>query len=216
MAFHWNHIAIYIHKLCMCVILKDKDSNHINFVSLREILSPAITKYTCIQTSLQWLTVGKRLINLHIGFNTHIQPCNFSEAFREYNYIHIHVCFACWWLCLSYLCHHYCHWKSHCHVLTGTDSSASQDHDGLLDGPLPSSVKKSTTSPTHSHASVGKFTFLVLNIGVIWPSHHTDFVQYISFLCQFQNESLQVLHAHAWHSCVPSCLWSLCCWLLWW
>ena len=78
-------------------------SNHINFVSLREILSLAVTKYTCIQKPLQWQTVGKRLINLHIGLNTHIQPCNFPEAFREYDYIHIqpvlladdYVCVIC-------------------------------------------------------------------------------------------------------------------------
>ena len=61
MAFYLARTAMYSHKNSHAHYTQKALSNHIHFVSIREILPRAIAKYTCLQKLLKWLTVIKRL-----------------------------------------------------------------------------------------------------------------------------------------------------------
>ena len=59
MAFYLARTATYRHEYSHVHYTRRALSNHINFVSVHEILPRAVTKYTCLQKPLKWLMVGK-------------------------------------------------------------------------------------------------------------------------------------------------------------
>ena len=61
MALYLARTATYCHKNSHVHYTRRALSNHINFVSIREILPRTVAKYTCLKKPLKWLTIGKRL-----------------------------------------------------------------------------------------------------------------------------------------------------------
>ena len=61
MAFYLAHTATNSHKNSHVHYTRRSLLNHISFVSMREILPRAVTKYTCLQKLLKWLRVCKTL-----------------------------------------------------------------------------------------------------------------------------------------------------------
>ena len=78
MAFYLARTATYSHKNSYVHYTRRALSNHINFVSIREILPHAVAKYTCLQKPLKWLTFGKRLRILISASNYAARPSPWS------------------------------------------------------------------------------------------------------------------------------------------